>query len=426
MAVSENGRSHQDHCSPAGNGALLRGFFAVCLTFAIELLYISAVSAQTPAERYESLMKNILIVDTHVDTPGYIVDEGYRLAEEHSYYEADIPRMRRGRVGAMFFGVYVQPQDFAPHLWLPRAMEWIDALHSEVERNQRDMEMAYTADDIERIHRERRIAALLSLEGGHLISDSLALLRDYYRLGVRYMTLAHFKTNNWADSATDKAVHNGLSPFGRDVVREMNRLGMIGDISHVSDKCFYDALETSRAPMIASHSSLRAVCDIPRNMTDDMLRALARQGGVVSINFNAAYLDPKAAAVFANLREPRDREIAEMIASNGGNPRRWDMKRTIQQRYRAKLPQVGLRVLLRHIDHAVKLIGADHVGIGSDFDGVSGMVPDGMEDVSHYPALVKGMIDLGYPDSDIRKIMGENVLRVMRENEAVARELRGK
>ena len=426
MAVSENGRSHQDHCSPAGNGALLRGFFAVCLTFAIELLYIGAVSAQTPAERYESLMKNILIVDTHVDTPGYIVDEGYRLAEEHSYYEADIPRMRRGRVGAIFFGVYVQPQDFAPQLWLPRTMEWIDALHSEVERNPRDMEMAYTADDIVRIHRERRIAALLSLEGGHLISDSLALLRDYYRLGVRYMTLAHFKTNNWADSATDKAVHNGLSPFGRDVVREMNRLGMIVDISHVSDKCFYDALETSRAPMIASHSSLRAVCDIPRNMTDDMLRALARRGGVVSINFNVAYLDPKAAAVFANLREPRDREIAEMMASNGGNPRRWDMKRAIQQRYRAKLPHVGLRVVLRHIDHPVKLIGADHVGIGSDFDGVSGMVPDGMEDVSHYPALVKGMIDLGYPDSDIRKIMGENVLRVMRENEAVARELRGK
>jgi len=305
-------------------------------------------------------------------------------------------------------------------------MEWIDAIHSEVERNPRDMEMAYTAGDIVRIHRAGRIAALLSLEGGHLISDSLALLRDYYRLGVRYMTLAHFKTNNWADSATDKAVHNGLSPFGRDVVREMNRLGMIVDISHVSDKCFYDALETSRAPVIASHSSLRRVCDIPRNMTDDMLRALARRGGVVSINFNAAYLDPKAATVFANLREPRDREIAEMMASNGGNPQRWDMKRAIQQRYRAKLPNVGLSVLLRHIDHAVKLIGADHVGIGSDFDGVSGMTPEGMEDVSRYPALVKGMVDLGYPDSDIRKIMGENVLRVMRENEAVARELRGK
>src|SRR4051794_11266378 len=309
--------------------------------------------------------------------------------------------MRRGQGGAVFFGVYVQPQDFAPHLWLPRTMEWIDAIHSEVERNPRDMEMAYTAGDSVRIHREGRIAALISLEGGHLISDSLALLRDYYRLGVRYMTLAHFKTNNWADSATDKAVHNGLSPFGRDVVREMNRLGMIVDISHVSDKCFYDALETSRAPVIASHSSLRTVCDIPRNMTDDMLRALGRRGGVVGINFNTAYLDPRAAAVFAKLREPRDREIAEMLASNSKNPRRWEMKRAIQQRYRAQLPEVGVSELLRHIDHAVKLIGADHVGIGSDFDGVSGMAPKGMEDVSHYPALVKGMVGLGYSNSDI-------------------------
>ena len=426
MALSENPRSHQDCCRPVCDGVLLRGFVAVCVMVTIEFLFIGTVSAQTPAERYESLMKNILIVDTHVDTAGYIVDEGYRLADEHSYYEADIPRLRRGKTGAVFFGVFVQPQDFAPHLWLPRAMEWIDAIHGEVERNSRDMEMAGTAADIARIHREGRIAALLSLEGGHLISDSLALLRDYYRLGVRYMTLAHFQTNNWADSATDKAVHNGLSPFGRDVVREMNRLGMMVDVSHVSDKCFYDALETSRAPVIASHSSLRQVCDIPRNITDDMLRALARRGGVVSINVNAAYLDPKAAAVFAGQREPRDREIAEMMASNGGNPRRWDMKRAIQQRYRAKLPKVELSVLLGHIDHAVKLIGADHVGIGSDFDGISGMTPEGMNDVSRYPALVKGMIDLGYSDSDIRKIMGENILRVMRESEAVARELRGK
>jgi membrane dipeptidase len=361
-------------------------------------------------------------VDAHVDTPGYIVDEGYRLSEEHSYYETDIPRLRRGRAGAIFFGVYVQPQDFAPHLWLPRAMEWVDALRGEVERNPRDLEMAYTSDDILRIHRQGKVAALLSLEGGHLIGDSLALLRNYYRLGVRYMTLAHFKTNNWADSGTDKPVHNGLSAFGRDVVREMNRLGMMVDISHVSDKCFFDALETSRAPLIASHSCLRAVCDIPRNMTDDMLRALAKRGGVVAINFNIAYLDSKAAVLFTNLREPRDREIAEMMEANAGNPQRWEMKRAIQRRYRAKLPEVGVAALMRHIDHAVKVMGPDHVAIGSDFDGVSGMVPAGMEDVSRYPALIKGMIELGYSDVDIRKVMGENLVRVMRANEAVAKE----
>jgi membrane dipeptidase len=363
-------------------------------------------------------MRDILIADMHVDTPGYIVDEGYQLGEEHSYYEADIPRLRRGRVGAVFFGVFVQPQDFPQQVWLKRALEWVDALHEEVRRNSKTIEFAYTADDIERIHRAGRIAALLSLEGGHLICDSLPVLRDYYRLGVRYMTLAHFKTNNWADSGTDRPVHNGLSPFGREVVREMNRLGMMVDISHVSDKTFYDALENSHAPVIASHSSLRAICDIPRNMSDDMLRALARQGGVIFINFNTAYLDQKAADVFGPMRDRRDREIAAMMAANQSNPQRWELRRAIQQRYKSQLPKVDISAIVRHIDHAVKLVGADHVGIGSDFDGVSGMVPAGMEDVSKYPSLVKALIAAEYPDTDIRKIMGGNLLRVMRAAEA--------
>src|SRR6185503_3070018 len=177
-------------------------------------------------------------------------------------------------------------------------------------------------------------------------------------------------------SGTDKAVHNGLSPFGREVVREMNRLGMMADISHVSDKTFYDALETTRAPVIASHSSLRAVCDIPRNMNDDMLRALAKNGGVVFINFSVAYLDRAAYDVFNPLRSVRDAEIAEVMAANATNPRRFEMKRAIQQKYRKKLPKVDLKALLRHVDHAVKVMGADHVGMGSDFDGVSGMVPE--------------------------------------------------
>ena len=233
-------------------------------------------------------MRDLLIFDAHIDTPGYMVDEGYRLAEEHDYYETDIPRLRRGRVGAVFFGVFVQPQDFAPHLWIPRALEWMDALHEEVRRNSRDMEMAYTAADVVRIRQAGKIAALLSLEGGHIIQDSRAILRDYYRLGVRYMTLAHFRTNNWADSGTDSAVHNGLAPLGREIVREMNRLGMIVDISHVSDKTFYDALEVSKAPVIASHSSLRALCDIPRNMNDDMIRALAGKAGSSASIFTRA------------------------------------------------------------------------------------------------------------------------------------------
>lgn len=386
----------------------------------ILLALLARAPAETTQQRFDRLMREILIADTHIDTPWYIVDESYDLGEDHGYYETDIPRLKRGHVGALFFGVAVQPQDFPPQSWIPRALECIDAVHQQARKHSRDLEVAYTADDIVRIRRAGKTAALLSLEGGHIIQDSLPVLRNFYRLGVRYMTLTHFKTNNWADSGTDTAVHNGLSSFGREVVREMNRLGMMVDVSHVSDKTFYDALEVSRAPVMASHSSLRALCDIPRNMSDEMIRALARKGGVVFINFNTAYLDRKAYDVFAANRDRRDREIADMMALNRNNPRRWELKRAIQQRYRRLLPKVDSGAVLRQIDHAVKIAGPDHVGLGSDFDGVSGMVPEGLEDVSKYPALVKGMMEMGYSDTDIRKIMGENLLRVMRANEAVA------
>jgi membrane dipeptidase len=383
----------------------------------------SQTSQHGSQQRFDALMRDLLILDSHVDTPGYIVDEGYQLAEEHRYYEADIPRLKRGKVGAVFFGVYVQPQDFPPDRWLSRSLEWVDAVHQEAKRNANAMEVAYTADDIERIRRSGKIAALISLEGGHLIQDSLPVLRDFYRLGVRYMTLAHFRNNNWADSGTDKPAHNGLSPFGREVVREMNRIGMMVDISHVSDKTFYDVLETTKAPVIASHSDLRAVCDIPRNMNDDMLRALAKNGGVVFINFNAAYLDRAAYDVFDPLRSVRDAEIKAMMEKNASNRERFELRREIQRKYRQKLPTVDRQAVLKHIDHAVKVMGADHVGFGSDFDGISGMAPEGMEDVSKYPELIKGLMQLGYSDSDIRKIAGLNMLRVMRENEAVAKRM---
>jgi membrane dipeptidase len=391
----------------------------------VMLASLALASAQTAPERLNGLLRDAVLIDTHVDTPWYLVDEGYDLAEEHGYYQADIPRLRRGHVGAVFFGIPVEPQNFPPHLWIPRALELIDAVHQQARQHARDLEIALTAADIRRIHRAGKVAVLMGVEGGHMIQDSLPVLRDYYRLGVRYMTLTHFKTNDWADSSADVAAHNGLSPFGREVVREMNRLGMMVDISHVSDKTFFDVLEVSRAPVIASHSSLRALCDIPRNMSDDMIRKLARQGGVVNINFNTAYLDRKAYDAFAQFRDQRDRDIADMLGLNGGNPSRWEMKRAIQQRYRAGLPKVGIDAALRMIDHAVKVAGADHVGFGSDFDGVSGMVPAGLEDVSKYPELVSGLIGMGYSDEDIRKIMGENLLRVMRATEEVAKPWEG-
>ncbi len=381
-------------------------------------LGVAALPAQQ--DRYDRLLQDLIIIDTHIDTPWYIVDEGYDLGEEHGYYETDIPRLKRGRFGAVFFGVPAQPQEHPPHLWVQRAMDLIDAVHETARRYPKDLEVAYTAGDIRRVHRAGRVAALISIEGGHMIVDDLRILRDFYRLGVRYMTLTHFRTNNWADSGTDRAVHNGLSKFGRDVVSEMNRIGMMVDISHVADKTFYDALEVSKAPVIASHSSVRAVCDIPRNMDDAMLRALAKNGGVMFINFSVAYLDTKGWQAFSGYRDQRDREIADLMTQQAGNPKRFELKRAIQQRYRKMLPPVDYKMVLRHIDHVAKLVGPDHVGLGSDFDGISGMVPAGLEDVSKFPVLVRGLLEMGYADADIRKIMGENLLRVMKRCEEVA------
>ncbi|MDX1982743.1 MAG: dipeptidase [Bryobacteraceae bacterium] len=381
------------------------------------LLLAAPVFAQ---DRMDRIMRDLLIFDAHIDTPRYVVDEGYQFAEKHSYYELDIPRMKEGNLGAVFFGVYVQPQDVAQELWVERALEVIDAFHEEVRRNGRDMETAYTADDVVRIRKAGKRAALLSLEGGHIILDSLGLLRNFFRLGVRYMTLAHFRTNNWADSMTDVAVHNGLSDFGRDVVREMNRLGMVVDVSHISDKAVLDAVEASRAPVIASHSSVKAITPIARNMPDNVIRAIAAKGGVVCINFHAGYLSEPAYNVYIRNRPARDAEIKTVLDTQRNNPRRWEMVRAIQKRYFELMPKVDMKELLRHIDHIAKLVGADHVGLGSDYDGISGMTPVGMEDVSRYPAIVKGLIAMGYSDDDIRKIMGGNLLRVMRANEAVA------
>jgi membrane dipeptidase len=390
--------------------SMLRLIVCVCL------LCASAASQQ----RLDSLLRDLLIFDAHIDTPRYIVDEGYRLAEEHPYYETDIPRLKRGRVGAVLFGIYAEPQSYPPHLWLPRALDCLDGLREEVKANQRDIEMATTADDILRIHKSGKVAAMASLEGGHLINDSLRVLRLFYKLGVRSMTLAHFNTNNWADSMTDAAVHNGLSPFGKEVVREMNRLGMVLDVSHVSDKTVMDSLAVSRSPVIASHSSAKAVADVPRNMSDGIIKAIAAKGGVICVNFSVAYLDKKAYDTIWPVRAHRQQETRDVLKQYANDPRRWDLVRGIEQRYYKLIPKVELRQLLRHVDHIAKLAGADHVGMGSDYDGIAGMVPAGAEDVSKYPNIVAGLIELGYSDDDIRKIMGMNLIRVLRANEAQA------
>lgn len=384
------------------------------------LIFAALGLAQNVDEaRYQRLMEDILIVDTHIDTPRYILDGGYDFGIENSSRETDIPRLRRGRVGAVFFGMPA-PASLAPEHFTERIMDQLDTIHQTVERYPNDLGFARTAADIERIHGEGKIAILASIEGGRLIADDLHILRNYYRLGVLYLTLSHFGTNNWADSSTDQAVHGGLSDFGREIVREMNRIGMIVDISHVSDDTLVDTLETSTAPVIASHSSVKAFSDTPRNLSDVMIRAIAARGGVVFINFHAGYLNQKALDVYSKNLAARNRELDGMWALHRDDPNRFELDLAIRARYAKKMPPVSYEAILQHIDHIVRLVGPDHVGFGSDFDGISAMVPEGMEDVSKYPTLIRGMMRMGYSDEDIRKIAGGNLLRVMRECEAAA------
>ncbi|MEZ5402447.1 MAG: dipeptidase [Bryobacteraceae bacterium] len=390
----------------------------------IAALVALPLAAQVDEARLSRLLDSLLIFDAHIDTPRYFVDEGYRLADEHDYYELDLPRLRKGHVGAVLFGLYAQPEDFQPRQWLPRVMECLEALHREVEANRNDMEFASTADDILRIRRAGKVAVLASLEGGHLFEDNLYVLGALYRLGVRYVTLAHFHNSTYADSMTDAPKHDGLSPAGRELIAWMNRAGMMVDVSHISDKAVVDAVAASRAPVIASHSSVKSISPIPRNMPDETMKAVASKGGVICLNFHAGYLDPKAHAVYIKNRPKRVEEINAVLSGPGTTAEKYRQVRRIQAKYYDLMPPVPIAKLVDHLDYIAKNIGVDHVGLGSDFDGVSGMVPRGMEDVSKYPAIVRGLMARGYSDEEIRKIMGMNLIRVMKANEAVAAELR--
>jgi len=281
--------------------------------------------------------------------------------------------------------------------------------------------LATTAGDVRKAAADHKIAALMGIEGGHMIDDDLRLLRLYAALGVRYMTLTHFKNNNWADSSTDKPAHNGLTPFGKDVVREMNRLGMMVDISHVADKTFYDALEVTKAPVIASHSSSRAIANHPRNMTDDMMRALAKNGGVVMINYHAAFLSEEFRVASEKKSGSVVQSMAAMSKKCGGNEACTTMESDRidhEAMMKGELPKVMWEKIVDHIDHAVKVAGADHVGLGSDFDGAT--MPLGMEDASKLPKITDALLKKGYSDADIEKILGGNILRVMEQVEHVA------
>ncbi|OLD82878.1 MAG: hypothetical protein AUF67_02605 [Acidobacteria bacterium 13_1_20CM_58_21] len=377
------------------------------------------------SERARKLHFSCIVVDTHDDTTQRLLDSKFDLGTRSSAGSIDIPRMREGNIGAIFFSIWMPSKVTGPDA-VNRAIVQIDAVREQVRKHPNDLVLATTAAEIRDAHKQGKIAALLGVEGGHMINSDLGVLRAYAALGVRYMTLTHSGNDEWADSSTDKAVHNGLTDFGREVVREMNRLGVMVDISHVSDKTFYDALETSKAPLIASHSSCRAICDAPRNMTDQMMKDLAVKGGVVQINYHVGFLSQEfrdREKANPELNKTISAEVTKRCADNQSCQLIEGDRITREYVEQGKLPRVEFSKIIEHIDHAVKVAGIDHVGLGSDFDGAN--MPYGMEDAAKLPKITEALLQKGYAEGDVKKILGENTLRVMTDVQLISRELNG-
>jgi membrane dipeptidase len=370
-------------------------------------------------ERGRALRRSGAVVDGHNDLPWRLRSEygenfdDFDLAERHEDGHTDIPRLREGLVGGTFFAAYVPPE--YEHRGATRlALEQIDLIYRMVARYPNDFSLARSADDVCRIVDSGVIAALIGVEGGHAIENSLAALRMFARLGVRYMTLTHANTTDWADAATDEPRHGGLSEFGEDVIREMNRVGMLVDISHVSAETMVDVLRVSEVPVIASHSGARAVNDHSRNVPDDILRQLPGNGGVVMVNFYSGFVVPEAADVVRDMFE-LERELRAQFGDDDA---------ALDAAWRAwwedhPIPRGTVAHVVDHIDHIVQLAGIDHVGLGSDFDGITA-VPEGLEDVSKYPAISEELGRRGYGEEEILKILGGNILRVLAEAEVAA------
>jgi len=359
-----------------------------------------------------------MLFDGHNDLPWRLRTEGdfaltkFDLSRRLDSGQTDIPRLREGGVKAQFWSVYVPSEHAHP---ARTVTEQIDLVRRMAERYPDAFEMAYTADDVERIARSGKIASLIGIEGGVAIENSLAQLRAFYILGARYMTLTHNTTLDWADAALDMPKHDGLSPFGERVVKEMNRLGMLIDISHVSPATMADALRVSQAPLIASHSSAYAICPSPRNVPDDILKAMKQNGGVVMVNFYSGFVVPESGK--------KMRDVVEELRTKYRDP--VERATAIEAWYKtvgAKLPRGTYRDVVNHIDHIAKVAGIDHVGIGSDFDGITTW-PAGLEDVSCFPRLTEELLGRGYSETDIHKILGGNVLRAFRQAGEVAKRL---
>lgn len=386
-------------------------------------LMIASSSAQTVSEQAKKLQAASIVVDTHDDTTQRLLDPKFDMGARHTDGNIDIPRMREGGLSAIFFSIWISSKIMGPEA-VKQAVDQIDAVREMVRKHPNDLLLATTAADVREAKKHGKIAVLIGVEGGHMMGNDLSVLRTFAAMGVRYMTLTHMDNNEWADSSTDKPAHNGLTDFGKSVVLEMNRLGMIVDIAHVSDKTFYDALEVSKAPVFSSHSSCRAICNAPRNMTDDMIRDLAKHGGVIQINYHVGFLSQELRD-YEKAHPETEKEINEEVKKRCGDNESCKLvagDQVVRDFMNAgKLPKVDWTQIVDHIDHAVKIAGVEHVGLGSDFDGA--VMPLGMEDVSHIPQITDALLKKGYSESDVRKILGENTLRVLTEVEKVSAEM---
>ena len=392
-----------------------------------------AIAAPDYAARVGRVLKAAPLIDGHNDWAEALRGrEGerrwtadlYRLNGRPDTYNTDIARLGRGGVGAQFWSVYVSP-DLRGLEQVKHTLEQIDLVHSIAARYPEIFEMARTAADVRRIHAKGRIASLIGVEGGGQIDNSLSVLRAYHAFGAGYLTLTHARTIEWVDSATDNPQHNGLTPFGETVVLELNRLGMLVDLAHVSEATMRAAIRVSRAPVIFSHSSARALVDHPRNVSDDVLRLVAANGGVVMVNYAPPYVSDEYRRWSADLAAEQTRLNAPPLGGLLiGQPDK-AAAAIIDWKREHPMPRVTLAQVADHIEHVAKVAGVNHVGIGSDFDGVGGQLPEGLEDVSTYPALLAELMRRGWSDADCHKLAGENVLRVMARAEEVAASLRG-
>jgi membrane dipeptidase len=402
---------------------MLRAILTAALCVSAGSFLAAAVTQDNISARARKLHFSSLVVDTHDDTTQRFLDPGFDIGARSATGSVDIPRMREGGLGAIFFSIWIPSKVTGPEA-VNRAMAQIDAVREQVSKHSKDLVLATTAGEIREARKNGKIAVLMGVEGGHMINSDLDVLHKFASLGVRYMTLTHSGNVEWADASTDKTMHNGLTDFGKNVIREMNRLGLMVDISHVSDKTFYDVLEVSKAPLIASHSSCRALCDAPRNMTDQMMKDLAAKGGVIQINYHVGFLSQE----FRNVEKAHpewEQTIAAEIKQRCGAKEGCQLiegdRITREYVAQGKLPRVEWTKIIEHIDHAAKVVGAEHVGLGSDFDGAN--MPYGMEDASKLPHITEALLRKGYSEGDIKKILGENTLRVMADVERVSREL---